>query len=74
MVSNEIKRMVKYDYSIFSNAIDFWKRKHGKAGRCSYCCIWYWRRRGYTVEALARSGVGTIDLIDDDKESMKLFL
>ena len=25
------------------------------------------RDRGYTVEALVRSGVGAIDLIDDDK-------
>ena len=24
---------------------------------------------GYTVEALARSGVGTIDIIDDDKQT-----
>ena len=28
------------------------------------CCKTYWK---YTVEALARSGVGTLDLIDDDK-------
>ena len=29
---------------------------------------------GYVVEALARSGIGALDLIDNDKVSLSLFL
>lgn len=53
--------------SVFENRASLWKRGNGTPGKCESCNFRTGGVGGYTAEALARSGVGTFDLIDDDK-------
>ena len=53
--------------SVFENRASLWKRGNGTPGKCRVAIFGLGGVGGYTAEALARSGVGTFDLIDDDK-------
>ena len=51
---------------VFQNRITFWRRCHGTAGESRVAVFGVGGVGGYAVEALARSGVGALDLVDDD--------
>ena len=53
--------------SVFKNRAFIRQRSNGKAQQQQGCDFRHRRCSGYAVEALARSGVGELDLIDDDK-------
>ena len=44
----------------------FWRRCHGTAGESRVAVFGVGGVGGYAVEALVRSGVGALDLVDDD--------
>ena len=53
--------------SVCAFAGDVWHAGHGAFVPCPRCVFGVGGVGGYAVEALARSGIGALDLIDDDK-------